>query len=73
VELATMIGNADLDPASVTRAQQLLRDGGSLAFSEERSAALLAQAATALEHLEIQAETRLFLSGLMRLLVNRTE
>jgi geranylgeranyl diphosphate synthase, type I len=72
-ELAAMIGNAELGPAAVTQAQRLLRDGGSLAFSEERSATLLAQAAAALEHLEIPAETRTFLAGLVRLLVHRTE
>jgi geranylgeranyl diphosphate synthase, type I len=70
--LGTLIGDPELDPAAVARAQELLRDGGSLAFSEERSATLLRQATEALAQLEIRSEARAFLSGLMPLLVNRS-
>jgi geranylgeranyl diphosphate synthase type I len=72
-ELAAMIGCAELDPDAVRHAQQLLRDGGSLAFSEAHSATLVAQARAALEQLDVRSEMRTVLSGLLPLLVNRTE
>ena len=72
-ELASLVGNPDLDAAGVLRAQRMLRDGGSLAFSEAHSAKLLAQAATALERLVIREDARCFLEGLTRVLVQRSE
>ena len=71
--LAAVIGDPGLDDAAVHQAQHLLREGGSLAFSEERSAELVGQAAEALARLRIPEETRAFLSGLMHLLTQRSE
>lgn len=71
-ELATMIGRPDLDAKTVTRAQQLLRDGGALASSNARCKALVQEACAALAELAVPAEMRTFLAGLLHLLVDRT-
>lgn len=71
--LARLIGNPALDVSGVAEAQHLLRDGGSLSYSEERRAALHGQAAAALAELGIRSEARAFLAGLTQLLAERTE
>ncbi|HEV7215577.1 MAG TPA: polyprenyl synthetase family protein [Chloroflexota bacterium] len=72
-ELRTLIGNPQLDAAGVVRAQRLLRDGGSLAFSEARSADLQDRAAAALQHTDIRDDARCFLDGLTRVLMQRSD
>lgn len=69
--LRRLAGDPSLDAAAVAEGQRLLRDGGSLAYSEGRCAALLREATSALDRLEIRPEASEFLHGLTRLLVNR--
>ena len=71
--LSALIGDHELDNAAARQAQHLLRDGGSLAYSESLSAQLVTQAAAALEQLSIPAEVRAFLTGLVFLLTQRSE
>lgn len=71
-QLRPLLGNDALDAAGVARAQQYLRDGGSVAYSEERITALVAEAAAALAHLDARPEAAAFLHGLMAMLMGRT-
>lgn len=71
--LRTLVGNPHLDAVGVRRAQRLLRDGGSLAFSEAHSAELQSQAAAILQRLDIRDDARCFLEGLTSVLVQRSD